>query len=91
MRMINGELAFPDETPPDDWRELRIGVSAGMITLRREPDGVRTVIWGNATPEMQRAWDAVTWALAAAGAGRILTDAGEQNAQDFASTARVFE
>ena len=52
LRMIDGELAFPDETPPDDWRELRLGTAHGIITMRREADGVRLVIWGNAEPEL---------------------------------------
>src|SRR5205814_1612460 len=30
MRMIDGELAFPDEEPPETWRELRVASSQGM-------------------------------------------------------------
>lgn len=48
MRMIDGALAFPDEAPPEDWRELRLGTPHGMVTLRREPEGMKLVIWGNA-------------------------------------------
>ena len=25
LRMIEGELAFPDELPPESWREIRVG------------------------------------------------------------------
>jgi hypothetical protein len=57
MRMIDGELAFPDETPPDTWRELRVGTPSGMITLRREIDGVTLVIWGNADENLRRDWN----------------------------------
>ena len=28
MRMIDGELAFPDEQPPESWAELRVGTPA---------------------------------------------------------------
>jgi hypothetical protein len=57
LRMIDGELAFPDETPPDTWRELRVGTPSGMITLRREIDGVTLVIWGNADENLRRDWN----------------------------------
>ena len=59
LRMIDGELSFPDETPPEDWRELRLGTPGGMITLRRESDGVRLVIWGNAESGLLAARDAI--------------------------------
>ena len=52
LRMIDGELSFPDETPPEDWRELRLSTPHGMITLRRELDGLSLVIWGNADAEL---------------------------------------
>jgi len=71
MRMIDGQLAFPDEQPPDSWTELRVGTSQGMVTLRRESDGVRLVTWGNADAAMLQAWNAVTWAIAEAGGGLI--------------------
>ncbi len=63
MRMIDGQLAFPDEAPPDAWRELRVGTSAGMITLRREADGITLVIWGNADENLLRDWNALAAAL----------------------------
>ncbi len=71
MRMIDGALAFPDETPPEEWRELRAGTPGGMVTLRREADRVTCVIWGNADVAMRQAWNALAWALAEAGGGRI--------------------
>ena len=63
LRMIDGELAFPDETPPHDWRELRVGTPAGMVSLRREADGVTLVIWGNADDNLRRDWNALAAAL----------------------------
>jgi hypothetical protein len=63
VRMIDGELAFPDETPPHDWRELRVGTPAGMITLRRENDGITLAIWGNADENLRRDWNALAAAL----------------------------
>jgi hypothetical protein len=63
LRMIDGELAFPDETPPDTWRELRVGTPAGMITLRREADGITLVIWGNADQKLLRDWNTLAAVL----------------------------
>ena len=39
LRMIDGQLAFPDEQPPDWWSELRLGTPLGMVTVRRAPAG----------------------------------------------------
>jgi hypothetical protein len=72
LRMIDGQLAFPDEQPPEAWAELRVGTPQGMITVRREPDRVRLVTWGNADAAMLQAWNALAWAFAEAGAGRVL-------------------
>ena len=77
MRMIDGELAFPDEAPPDTWRELRVGTPAGMITLRRESDGITLVIWGNADDTMRQAWNDLARGLADLSGGTIQT-AGER-------------
>jgi hypothetical protein len=55
LRMIDGQLAFPDETPHETWHELRISLPSGMVTLRREEDGLRLVIWGNAELALQEA------------------------------------
>jgi hypothetical protein len=71
IRMIDGQLAFPDEQPSEGWAELRIGTAQGMITIRRESDRVRLVTWGNADAAMLQAWNALTWAFAEAGGGRV--------------------
>jgi hypothetical protein len=71
MRMIDGELAFPDETPPETWRELRVGAAAGMITLRRETDGITLVVWGNADDKLRDAWTTLAAALAQLTGGTI--------------------
>jgi hypothetical protein len=83
VRMIDGELSLPDEAPPDGWRELRVGTPQGMVTLRREPDAVAFVTWGNADQAMIQAWNALTWASAEAGGGRVLTTQGALSAADF--------
>ncbi len=88
MRMIDGQLAFPDEAPPDDWRELRLGTPAGMISLRRDgPGAVLLVTWGNADEALRQAWHALTWACAEATGGRVRMPAGPVAAGDFKRTA----
>jgi hypothetical protein len=71
MRMIDGQLAFPDEQPPESWSELRVGTAQGMVTIRREADRVRLVTWGNADAAMVQAWNALAWAFAEAGGGQV--------------------
>jgi hypothetical protein len=86
-RMIDGELAFPDEVPPEAWRELRVGTPGGMVTLRREPGRVVCVTWGNAQGELLQAWNALAWALAEAGGGRVEAASGALDAADYRRTA----
>ena len=83
MRMIDGQLAFPDEQPTPSWAELRVGTPQGMVTVRREPDRVRLVTRGNADAAMLQAWDALAWAFAAAGNGLIEAPEGPQSPTDF--------
>ena len=71
LRMIDGLPAFPDEDPPDDWKELRVGTAGGMVTVRRGADTLTCVVWGTADPKLDAGWRAVTWACAAAGGGVI--------------------
>jgi hypothetical protein len=76
VRMIEGELALPDEQPPEQWRELRLGTPAGMVTVRRQPDRITFVVWGNADSALVRARDLLTWAFAHASLGQIETQKG---------------
>ena len=83
LRMIDGQPAFPDETPDPSWNELRVGLSAGMVTIRRTPDALRCVVWGNADAELLVAWDKLTWACAAGGV--VETTSGALSADEFAA------
>jgi hypothetical protein len=84
LRMIDGQLSFPDETPTEDWKELRVGTPSGIIAVRRATDGVALAIWGNADLELRLAWNALTWAFAEAGAGLIQCEQGELGPSEFA-------
>ena len=89
LRMIDGELAFPDEEPHEAWRELRVGTALGMVTLRREEDGIRLVTWGNADERLRQAWNALTWAIAKLSGGTIESVSGRIGADEFARTAEL--
>ena len=74
MRMIDDQLAFPDELPEENWRELRLGTPAGMVTVRRDGDCLRFVIWGNADAALRQAWDELVRTFAEVGDGVVLSE-----------------
>lgn len=76
MGMIDGQLAFPDELPSENWRELRLRTPQGMVTVRREDERLVFVIWGNADAAMVQVWNALVWAFAELGGGQIETPEG---------------
>jgi hypothetical protein len=69
--MIDGELAFPDEQPPETWRELRFRTPQGMVTVRREANRLVFVTWGNADAELREQCDALAQTFADAGGGTV--------------------
>ena len=90
VRMIDGELAFPDEEPPENWRELRLGTHDGMVvTVRRERDRVVLMVWGNADARLVQVWNWLTWAFADAGNGIIHTADGPQIAAEYCSRMNI--
>ena len=91
MRMIDGELAFPDETPPPHWQELRVGAKGAMVTLRRASGEIEVITWGSADAAATTLWNAMAWACAAAAGGRVATDAGELDADAFAQHVDLSE
>jgi hypothetical protein len=76
VRMIDNLPAFPDEVPEDGWKELRVGVSSGMITLRQQPGRLSLVIWGNADNALQSDSDRLAQACARAANGSPLPESG---------------
>jgi len=71
VRMIDNLPAFPDESPPDGWREVRLGFAAGMVTVRRVDPDLACVVWGTADPELTATQVAVAEALAGRGGGAV--------------------
>jgi hypothetical protein len=86
IRLIDGMPAFPDEAPEPGWRELRVGTAAGMVTIRRRPDSLTCVVWGNADSALTAAWHKFIWACAAVGAGTVETPTGSLPAAEFAAS-----
>jgi hypothetical protein len=83
MRMIDGQLAFPDEQPGGGWREIRVGAQGAMVTVRRQERQVAVVAWGNADERQRRLWLQLTWAFAQAGAGQVQLEEGPVDAEVF--------
>jgi len=73
MRMIDGQLAFPDEDPPREWHELRVAASGGMVTVRRSAAQVVCTVWGNADEPTRRLWESLARAFADAGGGQVMS------------------
>lgn len=55
MRMIDGQLAFPDEEPSEHWQELRVSLGGWMVTIRRDGSTVELISWADPPVEMHRA------------------------------------
>ena len=81
LRMIDGLPAFPDESPADGWRELRVAVGGEMVTLRRSTDSITCVMWGTADAALLAR---VVWACAAAGGGQVVASPAPLSADEFA-------
>jgi hypothetical protein len=88
-RMIDGQLALPDESPAEDWRELRLGTPQGMVTVRRDAARVVLVTWGNADAALREAWNALAWAFAEAGGGRVESADGPLDAAAYRGRAEL--
>jgi hypothetical protein len=55
MRMIDAQVALPDEMPPPDWQEVRVSLDGWMVTVRRARESVHLIAWGDPRPELQHA------------------------------------
>jgi hypothetical protein len=89
LRMIDGLPAFPDEVPEPGWRELRVGLFTGMVTIRRANGSLTCVVWGNSNPALQVGWKKVIYACAKAGSGQVETAEGPQDPDDFLTHQQI--
>lgn len=46
IRMIDNLPAFPGETPAENWQDVRVGLSGGMVTIRRTSNDLTCICWG---------------------------------------------
>ena len=71
VKMIDDLPAFPGEVPPAEWRELRLGFAAGMVTVRRAGTDLVCLVWGTADGELTATQAALAEVLAGQGGGRF--------------------
>ena len=76
VKMIDDLPAFPGEVPPADWRELRLGFAAGMVTVRRSGPDLVCLVWGTADGELTATQAALAEALTEQAGGRFPDRAG---------------
>jgi hypothetical protein len=63
VAMADNALRAPGAPPPEDWRDVRLRTPAGMVTLRRQGDGIAVLVFGNADAALQAAQRAVAEAV----------------------------
>jgi hypothetical protein len=61
-----------------------------MVTLRRTKLVVKCVTWGNADPALERSWNVMTWAVAAAANGFVEFKDEECTPEQFAARLKLF-
>ncbi|MGL4420199.1 MAG: hypothetical protein ACRCZF_06015 [Gemmataceae bacterium] len=74
VRMVDGLPAFPDEVPEPGWKELRVAIGGGMLTLRYATLTTMQVVgWSNLDQTMQKALDCLTATIAEQTRGTVQT------------------
>ena len=64
VMMVDNQLCMPGAPIRADWSDARLRTAAGTVTLRRRPDGVALLVFGNADPALQEAQRQIAAALA---------------------------
>jgi hypothetical protein len=62
VMMVDNQLHAPG-APIARWQDVRLRTPAGMVTLKRRPDGIAVVVFGNADEALQRAQRLIADAL----------------------------
>lgn len=65
IRMIDNLPAFPDETPADDWQDIRVGLAGGMVTIRRTASDLTCICWGTEDAKLKASFHAAVKACEA--------------------------
>jgi hypothetical protein len=61
--MVDNALHAPNLPVKDDWRDVRLKTPAGTLSIKRRPDGIAVVVFGNADAALQAAQRTVADAL----------------------------
>lgn len=73
LMMIDNLPAFPDETPADDWQDVRLSLTGGMLTLRKlSPGRIVCIRWGNEDPALSKSWESLARAVAEVTGGEMV-------------------
>ncbi|MCY2939648.1 MAG: hypothetical protein NTV55_14995 [Planctomycetota bacterium] len=72
LRMVDGLPAFPDESVPEAFQEIRLGGPGGMISVRVAMEGLQLVVWGNADKDLRNTLCSLGAHLAHASEGRVI-------------------
>jgi hypothetical protein len=65
VAMVDGALQPPMAPVPEDWRDVRLKTTAGMVTLSRKPGAIKVAVFGNADEALKEAQGKVCEALGA--------------------------
>ncbi len=64
--MVDGQLQDPSRPVAERWSDLRLRTPAGTVTLKRRPDGIAVIVFGNADPTLVAAQQSIAAALRSA-------------------------
>jgi hypothetical protein len=62
VMMVDNQLHAPGAAV-GNWQDVRLRTPAGMVTLKRRPDGIAVIVFGNADDALQRAQRLIADAL----------------------------
>jgi hypothetical protein len=65
IRMIDNLPAFPGETPAENWQDVRVGLSGGMVTFRRTETELTCICWGTEDAKLKASFQAAVKACEA--------------------------
>lgn len=71
LRLVDGLPAFPNEAVPEEFREIRLALNSGMVTIITEEFGLKLVTWSSIDQPFRQAVDRLAEGLASAGQGSV--------------------
>jgi hypothetical protein len=71
LRLVDGLPAFPNESVPEEFQEIRLALNGCMVTLIAGESGLKLVTWSSIDPMFKQAVDRLAEGLASAGDGSV--------------------